>query len=73
MQTAMEVFQDPLPKLEELEFLKKTDAFESAFQFVTQKDVVTVIPSLEIDGIIYKEPPNSQLIDAYINNPKRSS
>jgi hypothetical protein len=73
MQTAMEVFQDPLPELEELDFLKKTEAFENAYRFVIQEDVVTVIPSVEIDGVFYKDAPSSLLIDKHLNNQKRSS
>jgi len=73
MQTAMEVFQDPVSELGELEFLEKSQAFQDAFEFVSQKDVVKVIPSIEIDGILYKEFPTPALIDAHINNKTRSS
>lgn len=73
MKAAMEAFQNPIPDLENLEFIQKTEAFQDAFSFVTQKDVVRVIPSVEIDGILYKQFPNAALIDAHIHNPKRPS
>ncbi len=73
MQAAMEVFHDPLPELEQLDFLKNTEAFEKAYRFVTQKDALTVIPSVEIDGIFYKEPPSALLINAHIKTLERSS
>jgi Thioredoxin len=73
IQTAMEVFHDPIPELQELEFLKKTEAFENAYRFVTQEDALTVIPSVEIDGVFYKKPPTISLIDTHLKTLKRSS
>ena len=73
MQAAMEVFRDPIPALEDLDFIQKTQAFQDAYAFVAQEDVVKVIPSLEIDGHLYKEYPSKALIDAHMHNQKRPS
>lgn len=72
MIAAMEVFQNPLPHLEDLEFIQKTDAFQEAYAFVSQVDVIRVIPSLEIDGVLHKDIPSLALIDAHIQNGKRA-
>lgn len=68
MQIAMEVFEKPLPDLEKVEFLEKTDAFQDAFLFLTQKDVIRIIPSIELDGTMYKEYPNAAFVEAQIHN-----
>lgn len=73
MKAAMEVFENPVPELDNLDFIKTTQAFEDAFAFVMQEDVVTEIPSLEIDGIFHKEYPSQALLEKHIANPKRSS
>jgi hypothetical protein len=72
MQAAMETFGKPIPDLGKVEFLEKSQAFQDAFQFVRQEDVITVIPTLEIDGVIYKEFPSAEFIDSKLSNPKRS-
>jgi Thioredoxin len=72
MQAAMEVFQEPLPDLEQVEFLKNTRAFQDAYEFVTQEGIVTVIPSIEINGILYDEYPTLALIDASIRSQEES-
>ncbi|HSX38484.1 MAG TPA: thioredoxin domain-containing protein [Chlamydiales bacterium] len=66
IQAAMEAFKDPQPDLEDLDFLKTTQAFQDAFAFVSQKDAIQVIPSVEIDGRLYEQIPNLTLVDAHI-------
>lgn len=70
MQAAMQQLGKPLPDLHSMEFLEKTDAFVSAYQFLTQKDVVTVLPTLEIDGTIYDETPSREFIDEQLKRSK---
>ena len=50
LQTAMEALDTPLPDLDKLEFLETTDAYRAAYRFLVQEDVVTTVPSYEIDG-----------------------
>lgn len=47
---SMEIFKKPLEKLDNDDFLKNSDAFASATDFVIQDDKPTTIPSLEIGG-----------------------
>ncbi len=73
MQSAMEALENPIPELDRVEFLKETEAFEHAYAFVKQEDVVKEIPSVEIDGVFYNKYPAQKLFDEHINNLKRSS
>jgi Thioredoxin len=53
MEKAMEIFQKPLPKLQEEEFLSNTESFQEAFKFLKQDDVVDAVPVVEINGKIF--------------------
>lgn len=63
MQATMEVLGFPLPNLAEMEFLEKTRAFGDAFLFLKQKDVVKIIPTLEINGELREEYPSKDLLE----------
>jgi len=64
MQKAMELFQKPLPDLQEKDYLSKTQAFQDAFLFIKQEDKIAAVPTIEINGkLLLKEIPEMAFID----------
>lgn len=63
MQAAMETLGKPLPQLSQLDYLKQTPSFQSAYQFLKQKNVVKEFPTIEINGKILSEFPNLKFLD----------
>lgn len=55
MMKAMEVFDKPMPLLQEREFLEETEAFVDAFHFLKQKDQVDAVPTIEVNSQLYPE------------------
>ncbi len=70
MQRAMEALNKPLADLDKIEFLKETRAFQSAYQFIKQKDVVTILPTFEIDGVLLDEYPSEELLGEHISKKR---
>lgn len=66
MKKVMEHLEQPVPELEELSFLEKTEAFQRAYAFLKQKDVPRMSPTLEINGIIQDECPTLEFLDKKI-------
>ncbi len=62
LQITMEELGHPMPDLMDLRFLKETKAFQDVSVFLKQKDVVTDLPTLEINGVLYEEYPNCTFI-----------
>lgn len=63
MQTAIKTLGKPLPQLAQLDYLKQTSAFTSAYQFLKQEDVIKELPTVEINGKVYDEFPNSKFLE----------
>lgn len=63
MQAAMNGFEKPLPDLDKMEFLEQSAAFRKAVDFLKQKDVIQVIPTVEIDGVLLDQFPNRDVIE----------
>lgn len=64
MQKAMELFEKPIKKLQEKEYLSNTKAFQAAFLFIKQKDKISAVPSVEINGHLYSNDiPDISFID----------
>ncbi len=72
MQLAMEGLEKPLPDLDKIEFLEKTQAFQSAYRFLKQEDVIKIIPTIELDGVLVEESPTMELLDEYITKKRMS-
>lgn len=64
MQTAMEAFGKPIPHLSETKFLKETPSFKTAFTFLKQQNIVTELPTVEINEKIYEEFPSRKFLEA---------
>lgn len=64
MEKAMELFEKPVPSLQEKDYLAKTDAFQDAFQFLKQKEKIQAVPVVEIDGNLFlRELPDLAFIE----------
>ena len=63
MQAAMEYFQKPLPDLGLATFWERSQEFQVAFAFLKQKDVITSIPTVEINGRLADEFPSRKFLE----------
>jgi hypothetical protein len=64
LQKAMEIFENPIPKLQDKDYLSNTTAFTAAFHFLKQDDSIEVIPSVEVNGtFIPAQIPDCSYID----------
>lgn len=63
MQVAMQTFGKPIPQLSDLKYLKNTFSFSRAFRYLNQPDVLAELPTVEINGVIYDEFPNSKFLE----------
>jgi hypothetical protein len=66
LQAAMEVLGRPVPDLDKIEFLEKTEAFQDALEYLKQEDVISVVPTLEIDGKRIDKTPTRTIIDTQL-------
>lgn len=55
MQKAMELLKKPIPQLLDQEFVMNHPAFQDAFDFISQEDRITAIPSVDINGRLFSE------------------
>jgi hypothetical protein len=62
MQKAMEIFGSPLPNLLEMHYLENDDSFRDAYSFINQSDNINEVPTVEINGNIYKEMPEKEFL-----------
>ncbi len=65
MQEAMRIFGHSADMLQDLSFLETTDAFQDAFSFLIQEDVVDTLPSTEIAGVLYTQTPTASFLKAH--------
>lgn len=68
LQTAMDALGLPVSDLGKIEFLETTNAYRAAFRFLIQEDVVTFVPSYEINGTFFDAPPISTSIEEQLRN-----
>jgi Thioredoxin len=68
MVKAMEILGHPVPSLRDREFLSQTKAFNSAFEFLKQEDKIIDVPTVEVNGDLYKkEIPSIKFIETFLN------
>jgi len=73
LQKAMELFENPLPDLQEKNYLSKTKAFQDAFLFIKQEDKVSALPTVAINGRLYlKEVPDFAFIARKLQEEEKS-
>ncbi|WP_068470638.1 thioredoxin domain-containing protein [Candidatus Protochlamydia phocaeensis] len=64
MEKAMEVFNKPIPNLQDKTYLSSIPAFKDAYSFVTQQEKILAIPTVEINGKLYsKDIPEVEFIE----------
>lgn len=56
-------FDVTFPSQDQIESLKKTDAFKKAFQFVSQQEGIDEVPTVEINGKLYEEMPKAIFLE----------
>lgn len=55
MQKAMVLLKKPIPRLLEQDFVINHTAFQDAFEFISQENHITAIPSVDINGRLFSE------------------
>ncbi len=55
MIASMELLNHPIPLLDNPGFLKEQEALKDSFQFLTQKEKIIALPSVEIHGVYYPD------------------
>jgi len=63
LQEIMKGLGKPLPELYNLKWIEKTQAFQKAYTYLSQKQVPSDLPTVEINGKIYREFPSLKVID----------
>ncbi|PJD94539.1 MAG: hypothetical protein CK425_11200 [Parachlamydia sp.] len=67
MKRAMEILKKPLPLLQQKDFISDQPAFQSAFLFLKQEDIVKTIPSVKINGKFFaEEVPECSFVEKYL-------
>ena len=56
-------FDVTFPSQDQIDSLKKTDAFKNAYQFVSQKEGIEAVPTVEVNGILYEEMPRACFLE----------
>ena len=68
MMQALEFFKVKMGNLTSPDFVKSSPAFRDAFAFVNQKEKITEVPTIEINGKIYHEIPDFEFISKIVLN-----
>ncbi len=67
MQAVMDYFQLPLPELGKASFWESTEEFQLAFTLLRQKDMITSVPTVEINGQIFDEFPSRRFLEKQLD------
>lgn len=67
LKKAMELLKKPVPDLSSPEFLEKTEAFVAAYRFLS-KTPIQDVPTVDINGVNFKQMPDKKFIDSKIKN-----
>ncbi len=62
MKRAMEVFEKPIPQLDDRSYLEESETFQNAFVFLKQDEQIIGIPTFEVNGKFYAEQPPSLVL-----------
>lgn len=67
MQKGMEVLGKPIPDLQEKRYLAETGAFNDAFLFLKQDNLIEAVPAAEVNGVLYPgQVPDYEFIERVI-------
>jgi len=73
MKAAMEALGKPIPELDRLDFLEKQEAFKHTKKFLKQPDVITELPTVQINEKLYDDFPNRKFLEKTFQSLKRRS
>ena len=63
LQEIMKSLGKPQPSLNDLQWIEKTEAFQEAYLYLSQKQVPSDLPTIEVNGRLYKEFPSLKALD----------
>ncbi len=70
---AMEILGNPIPSLSDRAYLSQTNAFNAAFKFLKQDEKILEVPTVEVNGDLYKkEIPTIEFIKTFLNESKNA-
>jgi hypothetical protein len=75
MQIAMETLGKPIPQLQDISYLQSTSTFKAAFGYLKQSNIVTDLPTVEINGVLHDEFPTRKFLEKQLSflTPNRKS
>jgi len=69
LQEIMKSLGKPLPELYDLKWIEKTQAFQKAYTYLSQKQVPSDLPTVEINGILYENFPTLSFLSRKLSHP----
>lgn len=69
LQEIMKGLGKPLPELYDLKWIEKTQAFQKAYTYLSQKQVPSDLPTVEINGILYENFPTLSFLSRQLSHP----
>ncbi|MCB1076138.1 MAG: thioredoxin domain-containing protein [Simkania sp.] len=69
LQEIMKGLGKPLPDLYDLKWIEKTQAFQKAYTYLSQKQVPSDLPTVEINGILYENFPTLSFLSRQLSHP----
>lgn len=55
MSKVMEILKQPLPKLQDEQFIQKSDSFLDAFTFLSQEEKIMAVPTIEVNRKLFPQ------------------
>lgn len=68
MQIAMETLGKPIPQLQDISYLQTTPTFKAAFGYLKQPDIITDLPTVEINGVLHDEFPTRKFLEKQLSS-----
>lgn len=67
MSKVMEIFKQPVPELQDEKFIEQTESFSDAFTFLTQKEKIMAVPTIEVNQKLFpQEVPDFEFVQSII-------
>lgn len=62
MKITNETLGYPIPKLNQNDFIKASPAFQDAYSYLSQKDIISSVPTIEINKKVFNDYPSTTFI-----------
>jgi hypothetical protein len=73
MQEAMKTFNQPIPNLDEQNYITNSQAFQDAFFFIKQEDRLDAVPAVEVNGVLFRRDiPDQSFIEKQVQITSKS-